>query len=274
MASCGTVPIFGDAEVTSSTALREDVPLPRPPNMRAVLLRCGGAQAGVIWDVVGGNYAEAVSAERAAVWDDEGAVHRGVAHLAHLRTPRDAAAFLAKHDGADVFVCNGDPAVRAALVDELRGLASPLGVPLAFPNAVHRTASISQSAELGEGIFLSAYSVVGPHAKVGSFCMVNTLAGCDHDCVMEPYSQLNGAGGLAGSVRLGRGSVVATGATVRNGARIADWVTVGMNAAVTGDIKVPGSTWVGVPATMVQPKKGKPVGGRGMSDGSATRGNL
>ncbi|KAI9003441.1 hypothetical protein DFJ74DRAFT_713659 [Hyaloraphidium curvatum] len=181
-----------------------------------VLLRCGGKQAGVVWEVVGPAYEASVAAGRAAAWEDGETLHRSLAGFVHLRTAAEAREFAARAPTVDVFITHGVPAVRKRLLAELRRELA--GCVVVFPNAVHQHASVAPAAQLGEGKFIGALARVGNAARIGSFCL------------------------------LGEGAVIGLGAVAKEGTLIAAWTTVGMHATVTKDITEPGLTWIGTPA--------------------------
>ncbi|KAI9025651.1 trimeric LpxA-like protein [Hyaloraphidium curvatum] len=212
-----------------------------------VLFRCGGKQAGVTLDALGGKYADSAEAGRAAAWDEGPALHRtlAAAGFVHLRTADDARAFCGAGP-VDAFVCHGKPAVRKRLACELR--AELARARLRFPVAVHPTAYVAPTAALGEGTFVGYHAAVGNAAIVGRFCMLSGPVTFSHDTLVGDYPQASGGAMCAGGASLGEGVWLGMGAVVRDGARVADWSMIGMHARVVRDIVEPGWTWVGTPA--------------------------
>ncbi len=134
----------------------------------------------------------------------------------------------------------GDPAARARLAEELGGLS--------FYTAVHPRAIVSAlETTLGEGTVVLPNAVIGPCAKIGVHCIVNTAAVVEHDCRLADFVHVAPAAALAGGVSVGKGTHVGIGAAVRQGVSICENCIVGAGAVVTRDLAEP-ATYVGIPA--------------------------
>jgi UDP-3-O-[3-hydroxymyristoyl] glucosamine N-acyltransferase len=59
-------------------------------------------------------------------------------------------------------------------------------------------------------------AVIGPNSKVGKFCIINTNASIDHDCLMQDYSSLAPRVVTGGDVVIGKRTSISIGATIRN----------------------------------------------------------
>jgi sugar O-acyltransferase (sialic acid O-acetyltransferase NeuD family) len=129
-------------------------------------------------------------------------------------------------------VAVGDNFVRSRLVGEIEGL-----VPgFEFVSAVHPGAALARGAVIGRGAAVMPGAVVGPDAVVGEFCIVNTCASLDHDCLMREYSSLAPGARTGGNVRIGRGSALGIGAAVSHGVHIGEHSVVGAGAVVLDDL--------------------------------------
>jgi sugar O-acyltransferase (sialic acid O-acetyltransferase NeuD family) len=120
--------------------------------------------------------------------------------------------------------------VRCALHDKLvrAGL-----VPVSFADG---TASVSDSASLGEGLQVMPHAIVHQDARIGRQCIVNTMALVEHDCVLEEGVEIGPGAILCGRVTVGANSWVAAGATVRPRIRIGANSIIGAGAVVVKDI--------------------------------------
>lgn len=142
---------------------------------------------------------------------------------------------LQKND--EVIVGIGDNNTRLHVLDDLNNIAT----------VVHKDATVSETATLGEGTVVFARAVVNPNASVGRGCIINTAATVDHDCVLEDGVHISPGAHVGGGVTIGRCSWIGIGASVKHGVKIGNNVTVGASAAVVNDIP-DGLTVVGVPA--------------------------
>ncbi len=132
--------------------------------------------------------------------------------------------------GGEVLVAIGDNASRQRVCEDI----SRRFPDCRFPPVVHATASISPYARIEEGAVAMAGAVVGPNSRCGRFCIVNTRASIDHDCVMEDFSSIAPGAVTGGGVRIGLRSAVGIGAVVRHGVVIGDDCVVGANSYVHG----------------------------------------
>jgi sugar O-acyltransferase (sialic acid O-acetyltransferase NeuD family) len=144
---------------------------------------------------------------------------------------------LLQQEGDEVIVGIGDNKMRLNVLDGLHRVAT----------VVHKDATVSESATLGEGTVVFARAVVNPNATVGRGCIINTSATVDHDCVLEGGVHISPGAHVGGGVSIGECSWVGIGASVKHGVKIGNHVTVGASAAVVNDIP-DGLTVVGVPA--------------------------
>lgn len=109
-----------------------------------------------------------------------------------------------------------------ALLNEFKGLD--------FPVLIHETATISFFSNVGEGTVVMPHAVVGPNSTVGKFCLINTRASVDHDCVVQDFASLAPAAVTGGAVSIGKRSVISIGATVKHGIEIGDDSVLGAHS--------------------------------------------
>lgn len=114
------------------------------------------------------------------------------------------------------FVAIGDNSLREKVVEKTR---------FELPNAieatlVHETAYVSPFSVVEPGCVIMAKAFVGPNCQIEAGCILNTGSQIDHDGHMQAFSSLGPNACLGGTVKLGRRSIVAIGATVRHGLRI------------------------------------------------------
>lgn len=120
----------------------------------------------------------------------------------------------------------GHGTVRERLYAQLQN------VGYVVPNIIDKTAIVSQSAELAEGIFIGKRAVINTGAKVGRMCIVNTGAIVEHDCVVGEYTHVAVGAVLCGRVSVGARTLIGAGATVIQEMEIGNDVIVGAGTTI------------------------------------------
>ena len=118
---------------------------------------------------------------------------------------------------------------------------------LTLPSVTDPSAIVSPSAIVGDGSVLLPGSIINAAVTLGKLCILNTAASIDHDCRIGRASHLCPGVRLAGSVQVGDGVLIGTGAVVLPGIKIGDGATIGAGSVVTRDVAGE-STVAGVPS--------------------------
>ena len=129
-------------------------------------------------------------------------------------------------------------------------VAEKLGCKIADA-AIHPSAIVSNSVEIGEGSVVMAGTVVNAEAKIGKHCIINTGATVDHECKIGDYSHIAPGVNLCGQVQVGEGTLIGVGSCVIPCVKIGKWCTIGAGAVVVNDIP-DYATVVGVPGKIVK----------------------
>jgi sugar O-acyltransferase (sialic acid O-acetyltransferase NeuD family) len=149
------------------------------------------------------------------------------------------------HGGPPLMLASSSPRRKEEIRERIRHL-NP-----AYVNALHPNAVIARTAVLGHGVIVNANAVVQPFARIGNHVMIHAGAVVEHDCIVEDFVNLAPRVTLAGYVKVGRCSVVYTGAVVVPGIKIGEFATIGAGAVVLEDV-VEHGTAVGVPARVIK----------------------
>jgi sugar O-acyltransferase (sialic acid O-acetyltransferase NeuD family) len=112
---------------------------------------------------------------------------------------------------------------------------------------IHPSNVVSRAAIVAGGSVVLAGAVVNIGARIGPFCIVNTRATIEHDCVLEDGVQISPSATLCGAVICEADAIVGAGAIILQSIRVGSGATVGAGAVVTRDVP-PGQTVVGNPA--------------------------
>jgi len=114
-------------------------------------------------------------------------------------------------------------------------------------NAIHPSATVSESASIGKNVVVAAGAVICTEVKLGDSVIANTSCVIDHECEIGEASHICPGALLAGRVRVGIGAFVGTGANVLPCLSVGDYGVVGAGATVIRDVPA-AATVVGTPA--------------------------
>ncbi len=103
-------------------------------------------------------------------------------------------------------------------------------------NVIHPTANISQEFSQGVGNFFSKNVVINPMVQIGDFCIVNTNAIIEHECLIGNYVHIAPGSVLLGNVVVGEGSFIGANAVIKQGIKIGKNVTIGAGTVVIRDV--------------------------------------
>lgn len=119
---------------------------------------------------------------------------------------------------------------------------------LPYYTAIHPSAIIAEDVTIGEGSAVMANAVINTGSCIGKHCIINTAATADHDNDLADYVHLSPGVHISGTVTIGKGTWLGTGAVASNNVNICGGCTIGAGAVVIRDIETTG-TYVGMPAT-------------------------
>lgn len=129
-----------------------------------------------------------------------------------------------KVDGAIAAVGNN------VLREQWLTMLQECGLPLA--TVVHPAASVSPSADLGEGCAVMALAMLGVDVRVGKGAIVNAHATVDHDAALGDFAHLGVGVHLAGGVRIGARAWLQAGCCADYQMVVADGVVLAPGTAL------------------------------------------
>lgn len=142
-----------------------------------------------------------------------------------------------------------NPSARAivAIGDNTARKRIATAVAHTFTTAIHPSALVSPSAQIGEGSMVLHRTVVQAGAAIGRHVIINTGASVDHDCTIADFVHIAPGAVLCGGISIGEGAMVGAGAVIIPGVKVGAWATVGAGSVVIRDVE-PGACVVGHPA--------------------------
>jgi sugar O-acyltransferase (sialic acid O-acetyltransferase NeuD family) len=138
----------------------------------------------------------------------------------------------------DFHPCAGELYLLGPTAPARDGLAAEIErrFGLRYHSLIHPAAYVSPLAQLGEGVFVGASSVIGPGVRLGDHVFVNRGVTIGHDTQIGSFSRVQPGANLGGLSRIGSGVTIAIGATVLERLVIGDGAFVGAGAVVTKDV--------------------------------------
>jgi sugar O-acyltransferase (sialic acid O-acetyltransferase NeuD family) len=106
-----------------------------------------------------------------------------------------------------------------------------------FATLVHPTAIVADSAVIGPGGIVCAYSVISINATLGAHVSVNISCTIGHDSVLGDFCSVMPGSNISGNVRLGQAVYMGTGAKIIHRVDVGDESTVGAGSVVIKSIE-------------------------------------
>lgn len=149
---------------------------------------------------------------------------------------------------ADALLGVNKPASKHAVVERFAGLR------LAFATLAHRSAAISSTVTLAEGVHVNSLVSVAAHTTLGRFVSINRNASIGHHVQVGEFVTINPGANIAGFVRIGARALIGMGVNVVDGVEVGADAVIGAGSLVTRDIP-PGVVAYGQPCRVVRPNE-------------------
>ena len=118
-------------------------------------------------------------------------------------------------------------------------------------NAIHATAAIAESAEMGHGNFINAKVTIGAGAKLGHHGIFNSNCSLEYQVEIGNFVQIGAGSVINPHVKVEEGVFIGSGVTVISGINIGKNARVGAGSVVIADVPA-GATIFGNPAASVK----------------------
>ena len=175
---------------------------------------------------------------------DEDLTKRGI-YMRGYPVLGDWDALAGLHPLTKVICVVGDPQVKRKMVMMVEYQSNK------FANLIHPEVYISHDVKLGEGVLINRGVILTTNIKIGNHVSINPGCGVGHDAIIDSYSTLMWRVNISGAVRVGKCSLIGTGATVLQGLTVFENCMIGAGAVVTKDLPAD-SKVAGVPAKLIK----------------------
>ena len=135
----------------------------------------------------------------------------------------------------------GDNRVRAKIAERCEGWG------IALHTAIHPSAVVARSAQVGAGTVVMATAVINPDTVIGRGAIINTGAVIEHDNQIGDFCHFSANAATGGTVRVGPRCHIGLGGVILPNLCVGADCIVGAGAVVIRDFPN-GQTLVGVPA--------------------------
>lgn len=128
-----------------------------------------------------------------------------------------------------MIIAVGEPSVRKKIVEQFPADTQ-------YATVVHPTAVISDWVVLGEGSIVTAGTIITCNIGIGKHAQLNLHTTVGHDCTIGDYFTTAPGAKISGICNFGDCVYFGTSASVRQGVKIVDNVTIGMGGVVVKDV--------------------------------------
>lgn len=115
----------------------------------------------------------------------------------------------------------------------------------------HPFSSVGHDVTIGGGCMLSAGAVVTPCVRIGRGVLINTRASIDHESVVDDFAHVSAGATVGACAVIGARTLIGLGASVMSGCRVGADTIVGAGALVVRDLP-DGVVAMGVPARVTR----------------------
>lgn len=120
-----------------------------------------------------------------------------------------------------------------------------------FLNLIHQTARINSNAQIGQGNFIGAYSVIGNDAIIGDYNMIQSYTVVGHDARIGNWNRIDTHVTCVGGVVIEDNVNIHTSAVISHGVTVGAGSHVGALSFVIRKVKS-GTTVCGNPAKRIE----------------------
>lgn len=146
----------------------------------------------------------------------------------------------------DVFVCS-----FGNVINKKKAIQAILDKGGEFINLIHPTATISMGVIIGIGCIILQNAVIGDHAKIGNFSLIQVSTVIGHDSVIGDYTRLDCNVVCVGGVIVEDEATIHTSAVISHNVVIGYGATVGALSFVIRKVKA-NTTVYGNPAVILR----------------------
>jgi sugar O-acyltransferase (sialic acid O-acetyltransferase NeuD family) len=164
--------------------------------------------------------------------------------LKYLGIEAEHADFFKTYQNINFFLGIGDNLIRRKVAERLSGIAT-------FAPIFHPRATISNSAKLGKGCFVSSNAVISSFVEIDDYCIIKTNATVEHESKIGKAVHIAPGAVLCGNVTVGENTLIGANSVVIPGIQIGKNVIIGAGSVVIRD--VPNNvTLVGNPSKIIK----------------------
>ena len=132
----------------------------------------------------------------------------------------------------DIFICAmGTPCARETVIAKMREKGAE------FMNMIHNTSLIQGHTELGKGIFMGPYTVIGDSVSIGDHVMLNTHSSIGHDAIIKDFTCIMSYVDITGGCRVEQSAFLGSGCRLVPGSQIGRNAYVGIGSVVLRRVK-------------------------------------
>ena len=106
-----------------------------------------------------------------------------------------------------------------------------------FTSLIHPTASISDMAQIGEGLVMYPHSLITVNTKIGDFVTILSFNEVGHDAVIGNYCTISSYCDITGGVKLGDRVFLGSHATIIPQRKVGNDVYIGAGSVVISNLK-------------------------------------
>jgi sugar O-acyltransferase (sialic acid O-acetyltransferase NeuD family) len=105
-----------------------------------------------------------------------------------------------------------------------------------FDKIIHSKSTIAENCSIGSGSLICVNACINPLVDIGKFCIINTGAIIEHECLVRDFVHIGPSAVLCGNVKIGENTFIGANSVINPGIEIGSNCIIGSGSVVVKNV--------------------------------------